>query len=77
MTRRRSWEQVGEPLFGEEWWNEDQQLFQDSLARQSAAKPRPRRAPRRPAQRSTLPGEYEQDALFSADDIAPTQGAAA
>ncbi|MGO9079862.1 MAG: hypothetical protein ACLQDY_12580 [Streptosporangiaceae bacterium] len=63
MTRRRSREQVGDPLFGEKRRNEDQQLFQDSLARRSAARPRPRRTSRRPAQHGTLPGEYEQDTL--------------
>jgi hypothetical protein len=44
MTRRPPKGGVGEPLFGEEWWASDQRLFQDSLARKTAA----RRA-RRPA----------------------------
>ena len=72
MPRRRSWEGAGEPLFGEDWWRENQKLFQDSLARTAATgrKSRPRRAAPRAAQPGTLPDRYEQDALFSADDIA-------
>jgi N12 class adenine-specific DNA methylase len=62
MTRRKSWEGVGEPLFGEDWWVADQRLFEDSVAR---------KAPRAPARRrtrppSTVPGKdaaAEQDML--------------
>ena len=36
VTRRRPREGVGEPLFGEDWWTSDQQLFQDSLTRRGA-----------------------------------------
>src|SRR6266851_2762977 len=77
MPRRRSWEGAGEPLFGEDWWREDQKLFQDSLARTAATarKSRPRRAARRAAQPGTLPDGHAQDALFSYDDIAAIQGA--
>ena len=31
VARRRGWEGVGEPLFGEDWWTADQQLFEDSV----------------------------------------------
>src|ERR1017187_2008953 len=77
MPRRRSREEAGEPLFGEDWWREDQQLFQDSVARTAAASRRPRsgRATRRASPPGTLPDGYEQDALFSADDIAAIEGA--
>src|ERR1035438_5520974 len=77
MPRRRSPEGAGERLFGEDWWREDQQLFQDSVARTAATgvRPRSRRATRRAAQPGTLPDGYEQGALFSADDIAAIQGA--
>src|ERR1022692_2972780 len=77
MPRRRSREEAGEPLFGEDWWREDQQLFQDSVARTAAAgrRPRSRRATRRAARPGTLPDGYAQDALFSADDIAAIEGA--
>src|SRR5215467_13196558 len=75
MTRRRSWKDVGQPLFGEGWWQQDQQLFQDSLARRSPAKQRRRRTPRRPARPSSLPGDHVQDALFGEDDLLPQQGA--
>src|ERR1035438_8387335 len=77
MPRRRSRKEAGEPLFGEDWWREDQQLFQDSVARTAATGVRPgsRRATRRAAQPGTLPDGYAQDALFSAGDIAATQGA--
>src|ERR1017187_8978684 len=77
MPRRRSREEAGEPLFGEDWWREDQQLFQDSVARTAAAgrRPRSRRATRRAAEPGTLPDGYAQDALFSADDIAAIEGA--
>ena len=46
MTRRRR-ENVGEPLFGEDWWVADQKLFEDSLIRQQARPAAPRRRPRR------------------------------
>src|SRR5260370_32109522 len=46
VTRRRTWEGVGEPLFGEEWWVADQRLFQDSLARKASPSPARRRARR-------------------------------
>src|SRR5450631_1228177 len=36
MTRRKSWEGVGEPLFGEDWWVADQRLFEDSVARKAS-----------------------------------------
>src|ERR1035438_8259462 len=77
MPRRRSPEEAGEPLFGEDWWREDQQLFQDSVARTAAAGRRSRsgRATRRASPPGTLPDGYAQDALFSADDIAAIQGA--
>ena len=46
MTRRRDWEGVGEPLFGEDWWAADQRLFADSLARRADAASGPQaRAP--------------------------------
>ena len=54
MPRRRPRDET-EPLFGEDWWREDQQLFQDSLARQATARkpahltgPAPPPRPRRP-----------------------------
>ena len=47
MTRRRP-DNVGEPLFGEDWWVADQKLFEDSLIRQQARPAAPRRRPRRP-----------------------------
>src|SRR5215813_3259255 len=75
MTRRRSWKDVGQPLFGEGWWEQDQRLFQDSLIRRSPARPQRRRQPRRPAHPGTLPGDYVQDALFLEDDLLPQQGA--
>ena len=37
MARRPPKGGVGEPLFGEDWWASDQQLFQDSLTRRAAA----------------------------------------
>jgi hypothetical protein len=65
-----------ELLFGEEWRSQDQQLFEDSLTRRSAAKPQSRRANRRrPAQPTTLRGGYEQDTLFSPANLTPSQGA--
>src|ERR1022692_302815 len=48
VTRRRSWEGVGEPLFGEDWWVADQRLFEDSVARKASGSPPPRRS-RRPS----------------------------
>src|ERR1700761_5298474 len=48
MARRKQYA-VGEPLFGEEWWLDDQQLFADSVARKAQASPPRRRRPRRPA----------------------------
>src|ERR1022692_522258 len=48
MTRRRNWEGVGEPLFGEDWWVSDQRLFEDSVARKASRSPPPRRS-RRPS----------------------------
>jgi hypothetical protein len=53
MTRRKNWDGVGEPLFGEDWWVADQQLFEDSVARKAARAPA-RRRPRRP---SAVPGK--------------------
>src|ERR1035438_10297773 len=77
MPRRRSRKEAGEPLFGEDWWREDQQLFQDSVARTTATsrRSRSRRTTRRASQPGTLPDGYAQDALFSADDIAAIEGA--
>src|ERR1022692_836929 len=46
VTRRRSWEGVGEPLFGEDWWVDDQRLFEDSVARKASPSPTQRRARR-------------------------------
>src|SRR5690242_4776129 len=46
MTRRRRWDDAGEPLFGEEWWAADQRLFADSLARRGTRPTRNRRARR-------------------------------
>src|ERR1700735_4694335 len=45
MTRRRSSEGVGEPMFGEDCWAADQLLFQDSLIRRTARPPARRRRP--------------------------------
>src|SRR5712691_10263430 len=73
-TRRRPREAVGEPLFGEDWWQQDQQLFHDSLTRRSAPRARPRRPARPSDQTDTLQSQYTQDALFS-DDLLPSQGA--
>ena len=44
MPRRRPRDDT-EPLFGEDWWREDQQLFQDSLARQATARKPPTHRP--------------------------------
>src|SRR5580658_1499907 len=43
MNWRRAWVGVGEPLFGEDWWAEDQKLFEDAVARRTA---RPQSRPR-------------------------------
>src|SRR5215467_12391960 len=75
VARRRPRTGVGEPLFGADWWQQDQQLFQDSLARRSPTRPSRRRAPRRTTQPGSLPGGYAQGALFSEDDLLPHQGA--
>jgi hypothetical protein len=45
--RRRRWDNFGEPLFGEDWWVAGQKLFEDSLIRQQASPPAPRRRSRR------------------------------
>ena len=83
MPRRRPRDDT-EPLFGEDWWREDQQLFQDSLARQTTTRkpgrppaPRRSRAARKARPPATLPGGYAQDTLFTADDLTPAaqQGA--
>src|SRR6266568_4356401 len=74
VTRRRSREPVGEPLFGEDWWQQDQRLFQDSLARRPASKPPSRRSCTRGAQPGTLQNGYVQDALFTDDDLLPVRG---
>src|SRR5580658_8549343 len=67
MARRRKWEAVGEPLFGEDWWRDDQRLFADSLTRQAPAAtrraPRPRRPATLPAQASASQPEYVQGML--------------
>jgi hypothetical protein len=47
MGRRRKWDNVGEPLFGEEWWRTDQKLFEDSIIRQAPPPPAARRRGRR------------------------------
>src|SRR6266581_5177652 len=74
MSRRRR-EDAGEPLFSEDWWREDQQLFKDSQTRQAASRSSARRVPRRPRPAASLQGEYTQDALFSGDDLLPARGA--
>ncbi len=54
MTGRRRDPAGMEPLFGEDWWVSDQQLFQDSLARQAAPCPvKPKTARRTTLQRKT------------------------
>ena len=46
--RRRRQDNAGEPLFGEDWWAADQELFEDSLIRQESRPVAPRRRSRRP-----------------------------
>jgi|HubBroStandDraft_1064217.scaffolds.fasta_scaffold31182_4 hypothetical protein len=57
---------VGEPLFGEDWWAEDQKLFEDAVARRTSS-PKSRQRPRRPAKprKQPLPADrpFVQDML--------------
>ena len=70
-SRRKPQEDLGEPLF-DEWWLEDQRLFQDSVDRRDAS-PAPgcqRKNPgRRSVRRRNLLRESGQDALFSLDEV--------
>jgi len=52
VTRRPPKGGVGEPLFGEDWWTDDQRLFQDSLIRRVV-----RTAPRRTRRPAELAGD--------------------
>ena len=54
MSWRRAWIGVGEPLFGEDWWAEDQKLFEDAVARRTAHK-QVRRGITRPAKTKNQP----------------------
>ncbi len=63
MTRRRRHDGVGEPLFGEDWWADDQQLFQDSVTRRAAPARRPRRAATIRKRETTAAAGYEQGML--------------
>src|SRR5262245_23218913 len=51
-ARRRGPSELDVPLFDEDWWVSDQQLFQDSLARLSAPRPAAPKARRRATLRS-------------------------
>src|SRR5438105_2980133 len=63
MTRRRRPSGLGEPLFGEDWWADDQQLFQDSVTRRAAPARRPRRTATIRKRETTAAAGYEQDML--------------
>ena len=75
MARRRKRYAVGEPLFGEDWWQEDQRLFADAVTRTVLQVPR--RAPKAaslPKRGSEPIPQYVQDML---PGFGEQQGAAA
>src|SRR6266571_6603211 len=68
MGRRRKWDNVGEPLFGEDWWRTDQKLFEDSIIRQTPPPPATRRRPRR---RGTIRKRNQPAAPAPVQDMLP------
>jgi hypothetical protein len=58
VTPRSRRDDAAEPLFGEDWWVTDQQLFQDAVNREAGRKPRRWATIRK---RKTAAAGYEQD----------------
>jgi hypothetical protein len=63
MTRRRRPGDQDLPLFGEDWWAADQQLFQDAVTRRTAPSRRRRRAATIRKREATAAAGHEQGML--------------